>query len=206
MVRKFRQGELSFIQDEETIDLVKKQKSTPENELYRKYIRDKDFRILMQMGLCLRRLEAEPEKNKRLRDKIAGAGKYGQRGLHIAQVVQLGLFKRLVDLLLGKVSSDLEMAEGISGMLNDIDKYVVFVKADEPISLTKNAVLQRINANLPNAVVFFSRGNDAIANANEIFNYIKDNIRGYEFEEQFDLEKFQKYQFIIKKKSEFLGV
>ncbi|MFA5246826.1 MAG: hypothetical protein WC408_02965 [Candidatus Micrarchaeia archaeon] len=202
LVRKFKQGELSFIQDEETIDLVKKEKNTPENELYKKYISQRDYRLLVQMGLCLRRLEPEPEKNKKLRDKITG--KYGQRGLHIAQVVQSGLFKRLVDLLLGSVSSDIEMNEGIASMLDHIDKYVVFVKAGEPVSLTKNALLQRINANLPKAVVIFSRGQDAIENADQIFTFIKENVCGYEFEEQLSLEKCQKYQFIIKKNTDML--
>src|SRR3989344_1668561 len=87
-LRKFKDRELAFIEDEQTIKLVKTQREKPEWALYRKYVKDGDLRLQIEMGFSLRQLEKIGEKNKHqnLRNKLHK--KYGEKGLHIAEIVQ----------------------------------------------------------------------------------------------------------------------
>ena len=74
-VRKFKERSLAFIEDQETIDLAKEQRTTGEGEFFKKYVADNDSRILFQLGLSLRQLEKEkkdiePRKKEFLRNTV----------------------------------------------------------------------------------------------------------------------------------------
>src|SRR3989344_6844103 len=69
-VNKINNKDLIFIQDNETIDLVKEQLKTGEWDVYNKYVKDTKLRILIQTGLTLRRLEQNKEKLQNLRNKL----------------------------------------------------------------------------------------------------------------------------------------
>ena len=117
--------------------------------------------------------------------------------MHVAQTVQLGIFKRLTDLLLGNVQEEKELENGMHSILMEIDKYVWFVKSEEDVETSARTVAQRINVNSPKAYVIFSRGIDAIEKANKIFDFVKINVLRYRFEQQDDYALAQRYHFAI---------
>ncbi len=97
MAEAVRRGELAFIEDMETIEVVRNQRKNPEWKIYRKHIKDVDMRLQLEMGFCLRQLEGKPQKLKDLREKILS--KYGSKGLDLAELVQHGGFGRYIRLL-----------------------------------------------------------------------------------------------------------
>ncbi|MEK6924586.1 MAG: hypothetical protein AABW54_05095 [Candidatus Micrarchaeota archaeon] len=199
-VRKAKQGELSFIEDDETIEVVMEQRKKPELELYRKYITSPELKLQIEMGLVLRRIDADEKKRNNLKEKLTR--KFGTAGLHVAELVKCGILSRYVSILLGEAKTEVEFKEGLQDILTGIDKYVEFIQNQDSVEKKSNAVVQRINANLPRAMVLFSSG-DAIRKADEIFECIKANIDGYNYnvEEQVTAETGirQRYHFIIKK-------
>ena len=70
--RKFKNRQLVFIQDEETINLVRSQLKSGEWSLFCQYVSNKELRLLVQLGLTLRKLDTD--KNEKallnLRTKI----------------------------------------------------------------------------------------------------------------------------------------
>ncbi|HIH22412.1 TPA: hypothetical protein HA238_01660 [Candidatus Micrarchaeota archaeon] len=199
LVKRFAQGDLAFIEDEANIQLVKDQRKTPEWNQYIKYIKDKDLRLQLEMGLSLKRLQNDKLKRKRLLDlKQKILIKYGDRGVHIAQLVQNGLFGRYVGLLVGNTNNDKEMEEGINSVLLNIDRYVLFVKETDQVEYTSKTIVTRINALVPKAIIIFSRGPIAVKIAKKIIEKTKKEIMGYRFENQIDLSSYQQYDFILK--------
>jgi len=82
-VDKFNKKELAFIQNQETIDIVKQQYNSGESKFYEAYVKDKSMRIIIRLGLTLRKITSNSEKRDNLRLKIRQ--KYEIKGLHIAQ-------------------------------------------------------------------------------------------------------------------------
>ncbi|HIH05399.1 TPA: hypothetical protein HA372_02445 [Candidatus Woesearchaeota archaeon] len=95
--KKFIDRKLIFINRPETIELVKEQLKSGEWSLCKQYIKDIDLKILVQLGLALRKLESDQVELQNLRDKIVY--KYKMKGLHIAQVVQNKILRILLEVL-----------------------------------------------------------------------------------------------------------
>jgi hypothetical protein len=98
-VRRLQNRELAFVQDKRNIDVVRAERVTEEYNLLERYVPKGRLRILSQMGLTLRAIENEKERVTELRDNIRR--KYGNPGLHIAELVQIGLVRELLARLVG---------------------------------------------------------------------------------------------------------
>jgi len=202
-VKKLRQGELAFIEDEETIERVTSQKQKPGWKIYQNYIKDKQLRVQVQMGFCLKDLETTNsiEKLKKLRGIIYK--KYGPNGLNVAELTQRGLLERYVLLLLGKNDDDASLRAGIEEILRDVSRYVFFIKAEEDIVKTGGIIVARINGSAPRAILLLSRGKDAEKKADEIVGNIQINTNGYSLEIQKELDTCQNHYFLLRKDIQF---
>lgn len=130
LVQKFKEGKLAFIQDEETINLVKEQFNSGELNFYKIYINDKEVLFLVKIGLTLRKLETNLERKQNLRNKILK--KYEVRGLHIAQFVENGILNRYIGILIDNLTSIEDFKIKILDILNNLEKHVLFVKNELP--------------------------------------------------------------------------
>lgn len=128
LVVKFKNKNLVFIEDTETIDLVKKQRETGEWNFFKEYVKDDKLRILFQMGLALRKLEKDKKSIEldNLRRKIFK--KHGPKGLHIAQFIQNGFFSKYVGNMLSRATTSHKLKFEIEDLFNDVDKRVVFIQ------------------------------------------------------------------------------
>ncbi len=198
LIKKFKQRELLFIEDQETIDSVFTQRGKPEFKLCNQYLTDRDLRLQIQMGFTLRYFEkvSDSKKLQSLRSKILA--KYGRKGLQVAELVQCGLFTRYVGLLLTGIENERELQQGIETILNEIDKYTLFVQADVDISKTALVLSQRLNVNLPPALIIFSRGKIAMERADKIVKLVEKKVSDYNVEVQFDTDSLQKFHFFLK--------
>lgn len=154
LARSFTDKKLFFINNTETIDLVKEQLKSGNWSLCKQYIKDRDLKILVQMGLTLRKLESKPEQLQDLRTKILY--KYQECGLHIAQVVQNDILTEFIGSIASKVHSGKEIAGKVENLLLNVDKFVLFVKADDNAEKKINEINIRLQANNPDVMILFS--------------------------------------------------
>ena len=124
-VQKFKNGKLAFIQDEETIKLVKEQYNSGELNFYKIYIDDEELLFLAKLGLTLRKLEGNPDRRTNLRNKVFK--KYNLKGLHIVQFVENGILSRYTAILIDNLSSIEDLKKKIAETLKDIELSLIHI-------------------------------------------------------------------------------
>lgn len=152
-VERFRNHEIVFIEDSETIDCVKKQRKGPEWKMLSEIIKDKKLRLLAQMGLALRELENDQEKTQSLRNKIHH--KYGRDGLHIAEAVQNNIISNFIGLESPNVGEPIDLTKKVETLLNNIEKYIVFIGPDDKEEVLTRRVATRLDADVPDTLILF---------------------------------------------------
>lgn len=156
-VNKFKNRELVFIEDSETIELVKEIRQKSEWDLFDQYVEEKDQRLIIQMGITLRSLESDSDRLQNLRSKITK--KYGARGLHLAQFVQNQILTKLVTSMVEDGYKKPDIEENIKKFLEDIDKFTLFIKNEDDVEDTVDTIITRIKANVPKVLILFGSGN-----------------------------------------------
>ncbi len=197
LVEKFKQGKLAFIEDTKTIEEIKIQRQKPQYKLYKKYINDPELLLQIEMGFSLKRLENDRPKYQNLKDKILK--KWGTKGLHLAEMACLEILGNYVNLMLKDSKNETELEERLEDVLKDTEKHVIFVKSEDNTENIIRIITARIDANLPKAIIIFSRGTEPNKKTEEIISTLKTTIQNYEFKVIEETELKQKYIFIIKK-------
>lgn len=131
LVAKLKHGNLGFIQDEKTISIVKEQYNSGELAIYKEYIDNKEMLFLIKMGLTLRKLEKDKDEKRKLNLRNRIFSKYDVKGLHIAQFVENGILNRYVGILIDDIISIDKFKKDIIEILNNIEKYALFVKTED---------------------------------------------------------------------------
>ncbi len=150
-VEKFKNRQLAFIQDQETIKLVKEQYISGELNFYKIYIEDKKLLFLVKLGLTLRKLENNRDRKQNLRNKIFQ--KYEINGLHIAQFAENGILNRYIGILISDLKSIEDFKRKITNILENIEKYVLFVKNDDNERTVIQIAKTKVFANSPDIFI-----------------------------------------------------
>ncbi|MFA7133721.1 MAG: hypothetical protein WC122_01955 [archaeon] len=193
----FSNGDLAFIEDYETIDIIKKNKKRPALIIYKKYITNSNLIKPIEMGFTLIDLERTEshEKISNLKQKILL--KYKEKGLHIAELVQCGMFHRYFALLEQKSESDALIKSRVEDLLNDIEKYTLFVKQWEKEEDSTIKALNKINTFDLKTFLIFSKG-DCRDKATKIVENIMKSLNDFYNERQLDNELKNQFDFILK--------
>jgi hypothetical protein len=159
LIAKLRDKNLAFIQNKETIDLVRSERATEEWEILRRHIKEKRLRILAVMGLTLRRLERSADDRdqlQELRKKIHK--KYGVDGLQAAELVQRGIVTQLMARFIGAgvEASDIEAA--FATLLRNVGRHAVFVKQEDSIRPLASEIKIKVLANSPDLFIILGHG------------------------------------------------
>src|SRR3989344_5973689 len=156
LANKFREKEISFIEDKNPLEIAKEQYNSGELQIYKNYIENKDKLMIIRMGLVLRKLEklSEKERKQKLREDIMK--KYEVKGLHIAQFVENGILNRYIGILLDDISSIEKFKERINEIINNIEKYVLFVKSGDNERFILDFCLKTTTSNL--SMIFIISG------------------------------------------------
>jgi hypothetical protein len=169
--------DIAFIEDRTSFDVVADQKRNPEWSFYKEYVKTKELRVLIRIGLALRKLEGGHANLQSLRKNILH--KHGKKGLHVAQLVQDGDLGAFIGTLLSKQMSKADLGAAIEELLLNVDKYVVFIKSDIATRRVIESTAARINANLPPALLICgSKG--AKGTAEVVVKGVMKKIDGYE--------------------------
>ncbi len=185
--QNFLDRKLVFINHQETIDLVKEQLKSGDWSLVKQYLKDSELKILVQIGLALRKLEAKPDKVQDLRTKVLN--KYGSRGLHIAQVVQNGILTEFIGTIASKVHSGSEIIERVENLLLNVDKFILFIKKDDLVDKKISEIKIRLQANNPDAIILFSF-KSAVGICKKIKETLEDDLIDYSIESKEEKNRY----------------
>lgn len=179
-IKKFNNKELAFIEDDDSIEMVKIERTRPEREFYKKYVKDKKLLLLIDIGLILRKLEKknDMEKIHSIREKLVK--NHGTPGLAIAEFVQRGILTEYSQHFLKDLDNDDDISNSINEILTNIEKYVCFITDNYDDKFWINLISQRINANLPKHFIIFSRGSNLNKKAEKILTEVQKNILEYD--------------------------
>lgn len=151
-VDKFRNREVGFVGDMDTVRELEDDRKSSEYRLYQKYIDDRELKILVQMGIRLRKLQDQQERVENLRTKIHHH--YGVRGLHIAQFVQNGILKSYISVLIDEHDDDY-IKRRIVELMNNIEKITIFVHAGTPPEKIAEKIRIKADAINPIEIIVF---------------------------------------------------
>lgn len=192
-VKQFIDKNIAFVEDPETIKLMKEQREKGELDIFKGYIKDKDLHVLFQMGLVLRHLEKENKDFEPLKKKIKK--KYFEKGLRVAYFVQNGLFNKYIGNLLDKGLSSTEIKSEIENLFENIDNVVAFVSHTDKIVQKINEIITKIQAHSPETFIISSIG-AAIDVCEQIKNGVMQGIINYECEEYISEVKSKQIYFL----------
>lgn len=203
LVIKFRDRRLAFIQDTETIDLVKEQLKTGEWSLCSSYLKDKNLKLLVQMGLALRKLDQTKSEKylSNLRTKILE--KYGAKGLHIAEFVQSKILSDFIGSIADKAYSVTELIENVEKLLNNLELNVLFIRKIDNLDKRLNEIKTRLIANAPLFFIIFAT-KSAMSLGLEIKQNLKKELEEYELSSL--EEKNRLLIFLSKKEDDFIEI
>ena len=188
LANRFLNHELLFIQDSETIELVKQQIKTQEWALIKKYVSNSDHKLLIQMGLALRQLElkGDSEKINNLREKIHG--KYKAEGLHISQFVQCKLIMVYVMRIVDDCKTEDELTKRIVDMLNNLENRVTFIQGGQSVDFVIEQIKTRLNSHNPEYYLIFSR-DSVLEKGYEVKKYFEYNSDDIQYDVEFSTTK-----------------
>lgn len=185
LAKNFQENKLKFIKDKENIEIAKDQYNSGELQVYKAYIEDKRKLMIIRMGLVLRKLENRGERERKLGLREDIMKKYDIKGLHIAQFVENGILNRYIGILLDDINSIEKFRERLNEIIDNIEKYVLFVKSVDDERTVLESCLRITTTNL--SMIFIISG---IGPAAETIKKIEEKLK--ELLKDYELEKMSK--------------
>ena len=102
-------------------------------------------------------------------------------GLHIAEAVQNEVLSTFIGIDSPSSQSPAELTKRIEKMLSDVDKYVVFIRADDDVDQKVKELETRIYADVPETLILYGCKYGAIRKDRSIATKLKKSIKGYAF-------------------------
>jgi hypothetical protein len=155
-IQKFRDKELAFIRDKDTIETAKELRKKGEWAFFSGYVSDRRLRVLFQMGLTLRKLESQGDTDrlKALLTRIRDI--HHKEGLHIAYFVQNGLFSKYVAHILETSTTAKDIKDSILYPFTNIEQIVIFIQKTDDIVQKTGEIVAKIHANSPDTFMISS--------------------------------------------------
>lgn len=158
LATKFKNKDVAFIKDVEIINIAKEQRTKSEWLLFKQNIKDKELRIIFQMGMTLRRLD-EQKMQLEIEDlKRKIIEKYDTKGLHMAQIVQNGVFNKYVGNILDKSPTPERLKHEIEDLFRNIETRNVFVRAGDNVDTRVREITTKVFASSPKTFIISSKG------------------------------------------------
>jgi len=182
-IRKLKHHDLAFIEDSETINIAKEQRKHGEWDFFKTYVKDKNLRVLFQLGLTLRKLEEKKkfEEFANLQEKIRK--KYAVDGLHVTYFVQNGLFSRYIANVLG-ISTSEKLVKEIKYLFENIEKTVSFISNNDDVDQKVREIVAKIHSNIPKTFIISSTQSVAMSKCKKIKEKVMPELPEYTSESQ----------------------
>ena len=195
--KKFKDKNLAFIEDTETIKLAKELRNSGEFNFFKRYIKDDNLHVLFQMGLTIKSLEKNGKDWKSLVKKIHK--NYDREGVHIANFVANGLFSKYVNCFLDKGIDEDELKEEIEYLFKNIDNIVSFIQQDDNPKQKVGEIVTKIQAFSPLVFIISSIG-VAITVCEKVKKLVMQKVSStYDCESYDSPQKGRRIYFLIRK-------
>jgi hypothetical protein len=156
-ISKFKNKELAFIQDKETILAVRRERESAEWKLISQFLKDPPLRIQVQVGFVFRELQKNKEKLGEARARIIAT--YGTDGLHVAELAQLGILGELLARLTSLMGSSVQdVSKSLTSFLENSKSLAIFVTAESSVRLIVRKAETRLESLEPHLLIFFAKG------------------------------------------------
>lgn len=143
--KQFLNRKLAFIKDSENIELVKGQTGSSEFALLGRFIpKGGAVEIQVEMGLALRQIRGDQYRVTDLVKKIMA--KYDTKGLHIAELTEIGIITQLLTRLTELYPDPEETSKRLTYFLDHVEELVIFVKAEDFAATIAKLIMTRIEA------------------------------------------------------------
>lgn len=188
LAQRFLNRELIFIEDQDNIDLVKRQLKSGEWNFFSNYVKDKRLKLLIGIGLALRELEKQNKRDQLedLRDKIYSKHKEG--GLHVAQFVQCKLLVTYLSRIIDNCSSTDEIVKKIEDMLTNLETRVSFIRSDDEVDIKYSIIISRLDSTAPEDYLVFAR-ESALPIGYSIARKLDSSVNGHGYEMETEQSK-----------------
>lgn len=148
------------------------------------------MRILVQMGMTLRRLNEKKEEVKlaNLREKIVN--KYKRKGLHIAQFVQENILREALGDIAKTARTSIDLVVKVEELLQQIDYQTQFVKQTDDMDVCLRRIQTKIDAHAPDTFIVFTQKSARPKGKKILTALVKSHSSTYEIEGREDSRRF----------------
>ena len=159
LASRLMDGEIAFVQDEETIDEIREERRSEEYKIFKEHLRDRELRVLAVMGLTLRRMESKPSQQRQLQNLRTKIHKrFGASSLRAAELVQRGIASTLYLTVISESKSPADASHALENLLRSVDMYTVFVQEGDKVGDTTSDLVLRLKANRPRTFIVLGYG------------------------------------------------
>ncbi len=158
LVGKLQNRKLAFVEDEKNVKVVRAQRESTEYNLLRKFVPKGYLLILFQMGLALREMERDQRRVEALKDDIFR--RHGTAGVHITELVQIGVTTELLTRLVRISKSESDVQKRLTAFLDQVDFLTLFVRKEDGKNIAGQArlVRNRVDASPTHMMIVFGSG------------------------------------------------
>jgi hypothetical protein len=177
LVERFKNKDIKFIGNKTTQERVLKINKSPEASFYKNYIKDKELKALLNVGIVLKKLE-NGEKNEELQNLRTKLARKREK-LWFAQLVQNGLLKMYIFHLLENSYEIEEISNKINYIYENIEKFSYFINSQENKEQIKKEIIRLLT--FKPEILLISSKFEASKNLKEIKEEIVKQWKTYYF-------------------------
>jgi hypothetical protein len=155
LVKQFQNRKLAFLKNADNIELVKEERKSSEYAILKQFVPE-TYAIQVQMGLALRRIATDQGRVIPLVDKIRR--KYGRKGLHVAEITQVGITNQLLTHLVELYRDTPEVITRLTYFLDHVEDLVIFVRSFDKPNAIVTEIVNRIESLEAHMMILFGSG------------------------------------------------
>lgn len=178
LVKQFQNRKLAFIKNADNIELVKEERKSTEFSILKQFV-PRNYMILVQMGLALRQIATDQPRVMPLVDKIRR--KYGRKGLHVAEITQVGITTQLLTHLSQLYHDPVEVTKRLTYFLDHAEDLVIFLRSSDKPNAIITMIVNRIEASEAHIMILFGSGS-AQPNVDRVLKQLEEEAREYVIE------------------------
>lgn len=194
LLKRLDEKSIIFVENKANIRTVQREKASSEYRLLAQFVPKGWRSILVQMGLALREISSDPGRVANLRELILQ--RYGESGLHAAELTEIGVITQLLAHLTKIYSSPPDVQRRLTLFFDQIDDLTLFIRKSDAYGSASVAarIKLRLETNSAHMMIVFGSGS-ARGVTLRILKLVASDKRNYAVETQDDGKQITAYIF-----------
>ena len=179
LARKFRDREIAFVEDKSTAETIKRQKDVSDYGFITRFLPRGHLRVLVSLGLALRQMEDNRQDVTQLKNSIYA--QFGNIGVWVAELVQLGLVSQLLARLTKIYNNPKDVEKRLVAFLEQVDQLAIWISKRDMKNYRRfvDLVSSRVDTNPSQMVILLGKGDKASAAVLKVLSSLRKDSRGY---------------------------